>query len=173
MNKSLLEAKISDGKSTRLIAKELNVSRSTVENYINRYNLRNFYKDTRANLKPKSRVGFKFCAKCKKEHLESEFFKTPSSNGRLGSWCKGCINLNNKTRVRKLKQQAIEYMGGQCQKCGYNKCPGAMDFHHTNPEEKDFGISKVNGKSFESIKNELDKCILLCSNCHRELHYNS
>lgn len=73
---------------------------------------------------------------------------------------------------RKLKRQAIEYKGGACQKCGYNKCPGALIFHHLDPKQKDFGIS-AQGKtrSFEKIKPELDKCILLCQNCHAEIHY--
>lgn len=57
--------------------------------------------------------------------------------------------------------------------CGYNSCPDALEFHHMNPNEKEFGIAK-NGstRSFEGIKKELDKCILVCSNCHREIHYS-
>lgn len=72
---------------------------------------------------------------------------------------------------RKLKLQAIEYKGGSCTNCGYNKCPAAMVFHHLIPGEKEFGIGNGNIKSFERIKPELDKCILLCGNCHNELHY--
>ena len=75
-------------------------------------------------------------------------------------------------RRRKLKDMAIKYKGGKCEKCGYNKCNGALDFHHLNPLEKDFSISSTGTtKSFERIKKELDKCILVCANCHREIHY--
>lgn len=57
--------------------------------------------------------------------------------------------------------------------CGYSKCIAALDFHHTDPSKKDFGISSGGyTRSFEKIKDELDKCILVCANCHRELHYN-
>ena len=66
---------------------------------------------------------------------------------------------------------AIEYKGGECVICGYNKCSRALCFHHVNPEDKSFGIS-ANGftRSWEKTKNELDKCVLLCSNCHMEFH---
>lgn len=71
---------------------------------------------------------------------------------------------------RLLKLKAIEYKGGKCEMCGYNKYPQAMVFHHLNPEEKDFGISNSNTRKFEKVKPELDKCILLCANCHLETH---
>lgn len=47
-----------------------------------------------------------------------------------------------------------------------------MDFHHLNPNEKDFNISDRNlpTSDWPRIKNELDKCILVCANCHREIH---
>ena len=82
-----------------------------------------------------------------------------------------CAACTSKQRRRKIKLKAIEYKGGKCQKCGYNKCAGAMDFHHKNPIEKDFTISSNSGK-WENIKKELDKCDLLCKNCHSELHYS-
>ena len=70
---------------------------------------------------------------------------------------------------RQRKLEAIEYKGGKCERCGYNKCIQALDFHHINPKEKDFTISGGT-KSFESLKSELDKCILVCKNCHSEIH---
>ena len=73
-------------------------------------------------------------------------------------------------RRRKIKTLAIEYKGGECQICGYKKYPGALDLHHLNPNEKDFGIAdKGYTRSWEIIKAELDKCILVCANCHREI----
>lgn len=74
-------------------------------------------------------------------------------------------------RRRKVKEMAVEYKGGCCVACGYNKCISALDFHHLDPNEKDFAISK-NGltRSWESTKKELDKCICVCANCHREIH---
>ena len=67
----------------------------------------------------------------------------------------------------------ITHKGGKCVKCGYNKCIAALEFHHCNPAEKDFTIANVKSYSFnETIIKELDKCILVCSNCHREIHTN-
>jgi hypothetical protein len=59
----------------------------------------------------------------------------------------------------------------KCERCGYDKCIIALEFHNTDPKEKDFQIS---GKSlsFENLKNEVDKCMLVCSNCHSEIHDN-
>jgi 5-methylcytosine-specific restriction endonuclease McrA len=70
---------------------------------------------------------------------------------------------------KRTKIKLIEYMGGKCCVCGYDKCVGALQFHHKNPNEKDFTIS---GKtlSFDRLKNEVDKCMLVCSNCHAEIH---
>jgi DNA invertase Pin-like site-specific DNA recombinase len=70
---------------------------------------------------------------------------------------------------RRVKKKLIEYKGGSCEKCGYNKSEHALHFHHLDPNQKDFTIS---GKSysFERMKYEVDKCILVCSNCHCEIH---
>jgi len=65
---------------------------------------------------------------------------------------------------------AIAYKGGKCQVCGYDKYQGALDLHHLNAEEKDFGIGdKGYTRSWEKVRAELDKCILVCANCHREI----
>lgn len=69
------------------------------------------------------------------------------------------------------KLQLVEYKGGKCVCCGYSKpIPSCYDFHHLDPKQKEFSIS---GKSwsFEKLKKEVDKCILLCRNCHSELHW--
>mgnify|MGYP006935470923 CR=1 FL=1 len=71
---------------------------------------------------------------------------------------------------QKAKEKYIEYKGGKCEMCGYNKCIAALDFHHTNPSEKEFNISS-RIVSWEIAKKELDKCILVCANCHREIEY--
>lgn len=74
-------------------------------------------------------------------------------------------------KMEKAKLIAFNYKGEKCQICGYNKCKRALDFHHVNPSEKSFNISSEGySKSFELLKTELDKCILVCSNCHREIH---
>ncbi|AKM82365.1 TPA: HNH endonuclease [Candidatus Berkelbacteria bacterium] len=74
-------------------------------------------------------------------------------------------------RRRKIKAMAIEYKGGKCSICGYNKYAGALDFHHIDESTKKFDLStKGLTRSWERTKTEIDKCILVCANCHREIH---
>lgn len=85
--------------------------------------------------------------------------------------CKKCAVEAVQKRRNKI---SVLYKGGQCSKCGYNKCLDALEFHHLDPSIKEFGIGqKGYTKSWEKIKQELDKCILLCANCHREEHYDT
>ena len=74
------------------------------------------------------------------------------------------VNWRKRTKIK-----LIQYKGGECEICDYKKSIWALEFHHKDPNEKDFGIS---GKSwsFERLKKEVDKCILVCSNCHQEIH---
>ncbi len=74
-------------------------------------------------------------------------------------------------RRHKLREMAREYKGGKCMLCGYKRCPGALEFHHKDPKKKEFAIS-VRGltRSWEKIQKELEKCVLICANCHREVH---
>lgn len=73
-------------------------------------------------------------------------------------------------KIRKLR--AIEYKGGKCQRCGYDKCAGAFDFHHRDSSQKEFTWTKLRKRRWVDILKELDKCDLLCSTCHREEHHD-
>jgi len=90
----------------------------------------------------------------------------------LTPYRKKYLNFRISELRREVKLKCIEYKGGKCEKCGYNKCPASLIFHHIDPLQKDFGISS-NGvsRSFSKCKPELDKCMLLCMNPHGELHY--
>lgn len=74
----------------------------------------------------------------------------------------------DKHRIFKLK--AVEYKGSKCINCGYNKCMRALVFHHIDPSQKDFGISADTSRNWKKVVAELDKCVLLCHNCHAEVH---
>lgn len=78
-----------------------------------------------------------------------------------------------KEKIRKVarKQRAIEMLGGACSKCGYNKCIAALEFHHTDPSTKTSAIKELAMMSWVKIANEAKKCVLLCANCHREVHW--
>jgi 5-methylcytosine-specific restriction endonuclease McrA len=74
-------------------------------------------------------------------------------------------------RRKALRRRAVEYKGGSCEICGYDRCIEALEFHHLDSSKKDFGISSRGyTRSWEKVREELDKCILLCANCHREVH---
>ena len=82
------------------------------------------------------------------------------------------INKKAVTDFRqRQKLRAVAYKGGKCIICGYDRCPAALVFHHTDPSTKGFGISKGGTtRSWDRVKEELQKCVLLCSNCHLEVH---
>lgn len=73
-------------------------------------------------------------------------------------------------RIR-LKRKCVEYKGNKCNICSYDRCIQALEFHHRDPAEKDFAIG-ANGvtRAWSKVMVELDKCDLLCANCHRETH---
>lgn len=86
---------------------------------------------------------------------------------KKGNLCQSCyVNV----RRFSLKRQCVQYLGGKCIVCNYNKNIQALIFHHINEEDKLFDLSGAHARSWENIQKELDKCQLLCSNCHHELH---
>lgn len=93
--------------------------------------------------------------------------KNKSANQRI--CCYDCmpdgIQLTRGVFLAKIK----EARGGKCLRCGYNKCMQALEFHHLDPSQKEFTISNDHFRLQEAI-NESKKCILLCSNCHKEFH---
>lgn len=104
-----------------------------------------------------------------KIHGETTYRKESSDNNRYR--CVKCASEAVQKRRDKLKVLAVEYKGNCCSICGYSKYIGALEFHHLDPNAKDFAISGSGlTRSFEKIKLELDKCICVCANCHRELH---
>lgn len=74
-----------------------------------------------------------------------------------------------KTWRKKCKQIILHSMGLKCQICQYDKCHAALELHHVNPEDKEYDFSST-ARSWDKVFSELEKCILLCANCHREIH---
>lgn len=70
-----------------------------------------------------------------------------------------------------LKKLLVDYKGGSCCQCGYNKCIASLEFHHRDPTKKDFIIGKAKSIKLEKVIEEVDKCNLMCGNCHTELHF--
>lgn len=115
--------------------------------------------------------GLRPCRICK-EYKTLDNFGMANKLGNLNSYCRSCHAKRNRKPKHRFKEECIAYKGGKCIKCGYSKSPAALEFHHRDPDQKDFSISQSTKVTLrDNIKLELDKCDLVCSNCHREIHY--
>jgi len=74
-------------------------------------------------------------------------------------------------RRKLVREKAVAHKGGKCQLCGYDRCHAALEFHHLDPTKKDFSISADGTtRSWKRVQTEIEKCVLICANCHREIH---
>ena len=133
---------------------------------------------------------FKVCTKCNNEQPVTEYSWKNKAAGIHQHICKKCaratskqnyennkkrhvqvVRAATKIRVQKHKEYVLG-LGLSCIKCGEDH-PAVLDFHHTDPSTKESEVSDLvgNGSSMVKIKQEIDKCIVLCSNCHRKLHW--
>ena len=161
MNKNTLETLIKDGKSTYEIAEKLDCSQTNVRYWLRKHKL--------TTNKPNS----KKCTVCNSK-LQGNQRKFCSNS------CKQKGHYNNRNsydiqtqRALERKQHLIDLRGGGCERCGYNKCIAAIDFHH-NTGVKNFKLDSrmLSNTSMERILEEFKLCEVLCSNCHREEHYS-
>lgn len=114
----------------------------------------------------------KFCPKCETDKPLSEFYK--KTKNHYQTYCKPCFNEYCSERWINKKIESIKYLGSKC-----NHCPISFpiypyvvfDFHHLDPSIKQFNWDKMKLQTQETIFKELDKCILLCANCHRVIHH--
>jgi hypothetical protein len=170
MEKEIIKKLVDDGYSTKQIAKKLNKSQTSIMYWLKKY-------DLKTNFESFKQIGIKdygnkrVCPKCTESKDITEFYnRRGKSNSSV--YCKICTNLQTIVRQRELKLQSVNYKGGCCQICGYDKCLGALEFHHLDPSVKEFNLSRMKSSTFnEKITKELDKCIMVCANCHREIHY--
>ena len=82
------------------------------------------------------------------------------------------VRIKQRNNKRLRKEWAISYLGSKCKRCGFDFHPAIYEFHHRIPEEKDRDPSKMLQLSKERLQKELDKCDLLCANCHRFIHHS-
>lgn len=108
-----------------------------------------------------------WCYKCKSYKHKTNF---SPSNLKNNSSCNECSSEYDIQRNRLLKLKCIEYLGGCCSNCGFIGHYSSYDFHHNNYKEKEFNWNIGRKKSFENLLPELDKCKLLCRNCHQMIH---
>jgi hypothetical protein len=130
------------------------------------------------------------CCTCKKIKEETEFSLKNKISGKKSSKCKQCQRiyvkehyLNNrekyvrngiahkKNRRQEHKKIIDDIRSKGCCECGETH-PAVLDFHHIDPSDKDFVIAKYSEYGLETLLKELNKCIVICSNCHRKMHWN-
>ena len=113
----------------------------------------------------------KICSKCGKNLPLTEYYSR--GNGKLRSECKNCHKQYVKNKYQERKEIVNEIKADyKCAKCGENRFY-TLDFHHIDPSIKDKSVARMtsNCNRIEDIQKEIAKCIILCSNCHREFHY--
>ena len=113
------------------------------------------------------------CIVCKKPKSDAEFYtkkKFAGSKDYLSSFCKNCDIKRIRLSLKSLRIRMVEYKGSRCIKCGYHKCINALEFHHRDRKQKEYRLSSARSFSLR-VKTELDKCDLLCANCHREVEF--
>lgn len=169
MQKELLENYISQNKSTREIATTVGKSQTAIRYWLAKYSLKTIVAEKLNHTHLKEMP----CGKCHILKSLDNFYIRPDQR-RMHSYCKQCFANITKEKSKQFKLQCLQYKNQICcQMCGYDKCIGALDFHHIDSESKDFEISQAKNltKINDVIKKELDKCIVICANCHREHHY--
>jgi len=128
----------------------------------------------------------KICGKCKEEKpLEAFHFNKTCKDGRTNT-CRVCACKrtsewlkNNKEeyrlrinkRNRKRKQMVVDHFGDKCHDCEKSYPPFVYEFHHLDPLQKDINPSGAITRSMKRMWEELSKCIMLCSNCHKIRHH--
>lgn len=160
-----------NGKTMPYICKTLGVSKATVSYQINKEGISRYKAPIEITKELLDRMQLRY-DECKNLRTVSEEFGISINRlkllNRRGTKTDYEILRNRRYRIKKF---LVEYKGERCQICGYNKCLHALEFHHLDPAKKDFTIaSNMKYNSLDKLKGEVDKCILVCSNCHREIH---
>lgn len=135
----------------------------------------------------------KLCPSCNKDKALDLFNKDKKGKYGVSTYCKECAAVKSREsykrrsqdkewyaayregyaeQYRERKKKAVELMGGQCADCGGVFPTVAYDFHHIDPSQKDMNPSKAMTLSEDKMLEELSKCVLLCSNCHRIRHWH-
>ncbi len=154
MEKAILESLVNAGYSQRRIGAELQVGQCSVRYWLKKHALKTV-RAKHGNIVGTERT----CRECKRKYVYL------IEKGHQANLCNSC---EQSLRRRRFTKMAIEHKGGRCVLCGFTGDHRAFDFHHRNPTEKDYNLSARIGRySWEKLKKELDKCDLLCANCHR------
>jgi transposase-like protein len=168
IEKERLETLVDDGATIAEIAADVGVSKATVRYWLKRYGLRT--KNGRGRRADETRAakaaGLLITTRVCSRHGETQFLL----EGRGYYRCMKCRSDAVSRRRRKVKEILVREAGGCCAICGYDRCFGALEFHHLDPGEKRLEVNaKGVSLALETLRAEAQKCILLCANCHAEV----
>jgi transposase len=158
-----LAALVEEGCTVQQMAERLGVGATTVRHWLRRYQLKTLRARQIAGETERQRVILREC----RHHGFSEWVRS-GTGGRYR--CKRCRSERVSARRRRVKRVLVAEAGGRCVVCGYDRFPGALQFHHLDPAAKSFALS-VQGvaRSLASARTEAAKCVLICANCHAEV----
>jgi len=159
MDKKNLQKYIEETCSINDIAVAEGKGRSTVRYWMKKYGLQ-----TKRQMRNKGYHKERKCSYCGTTD-ESKFY------GHKRTICGKCHCKYTLKKGQEKRRYAIELLGGKCVHCGFDKWDCSLDFHHLDPKKKDSTFANLRGWSRVRIEKEMKKCILLCSNCHRAVHY--
>lgn len=170
MEQSILKEYVDNGLSIAEISEKVNKSKTSVRHWLKKYNLKTIGKAGAKSLH-KTHDGMKVCSKCNEHKSIKEFRPRKDRPGTVQPHCKACDTKNTIAQEKSRKQFLIKYLGNACVDCGViDNDIEIYDFHHLEPEHKDFTIQSRKSASLDTIVKELDKCVLLCANCHTRRH---
>lgn len=166
MNKELLESYASSGMSIRDIADKEGMSYTATRYWLHKHGVKTLKMLSREEI-PKGKAMRIVQRECKRHGLTDYVVNSTGTKYQ----CKKCRVDAVTKRRQDVKRLLVEYKGGRCERCGYEGHQAVYDFHHTDPDEKEFMIGCNSAhRALATLKGEADKCMLLCSNCHREKH---
>jgi transposase len=160
-SKEEMERLLAAGLSQREVANRLERSLATIRHWMKRYELKPAPRRKRVTKEAPREM----LSRCNR-HGETSFVR----EGRGYYRCKRCRVEATVRRRHRVKRMLVEEAGGQCILCGYSRCVRALEFHHLDPETKQFELGyRGCTRSLASLRAEASKCVLLCSNCHAEV----
>jgi transposase-like protein len=167
VDRDQLEQMAEAGMTIAEMAKEVGRSKATVRHWLRRYELRTQHSRGRRPLevaRAARDAGLHTTVMTCSRHGDTQ------CEGRGHCRCKRCRAEAVVRHRRKVKARLVEEAGGRCCLCGYDRCAGALEFHHLDPGDKLYEVSKYGVTiSLQAARTEAAKCVLLCSNCHAEV----
>lgn len=153
MEKEELEKMIESGMSSRDMTRETGKSQTSISYWLKKWGLKT---------SPKLYSTEYNCKHCGEKNPDNFY-------GHYKGTCKKCFNKTQTNKFREVRRLIVLENGGECKICGYSKYIGALEFHHLDPSKKDLSYQSSKCWSIERIRKEVSGCVLLCSNCHREI----